>query len=175
MNAETKSESRKPRVRCTGCGADYSARWAGTSCSICDGEIEALGAMTESTAKPAEEKHTPGPWYYDAESQTVRVKEFKRNQFMGDYRGCIIAGFDESHGGKFRQKSLGLRDQIDANARLIAAAPELLEALKATQDALGCYDGHVNNLADKKGWTDETGFEAWVKAEAAIRKATEGK
>ena len=52
-----------------------------------------------------------------------------------------------------------------ANARLIAAAPELLEALQATYDALGIsYPLHSSDM-DKRG-------AVLTKARAAIAKAT---
>lgn len=90
--------------------------------------------------------HTPGPWYFDAETQTVLVREWRRNQFMGDCRGCIIAGFEQSHGGQHRERSLGLRPEIEANGRLIAAAPAMLEVLEEILSELRNYsdehDGH---------------------------------
>jgi len=74
-------------------------------------------------------KHTPGPCIYDEETMTIRVREWNRNMFMGDYRGCVIAGFQESHGGRMGCSGLeGLKDAIESNAVLIAAAPDLLEA-----------------------------------------------
>jgi len=54
---------------------------------------------------------------------------------MGDYRGCVIADFDQSHGGQYREESLNLRPEIEANARLIAVAPEMLEALEQITNA----------------------------------------
>jgi hypothetical protein len=69
--------------------------------------------------------HTPGPWEFDKETWTIRVKEWEHNTQMGDYRGCIVASFDEAHGN--REHAF---DEAEANARLIAAAPEMYEALK---------------------------------------------
>jgi hypothetical protein len=34
------------RARCSGCPATYAPTWAGTTCSVCDGDI-LLGAMGE--------------------------------------------------------------------------------------------------------------------------------
>lgn len=90
-------------------------------------------------------KHTPGPW----------VK-----------RSGILTGADGSY---VVADSLGLGLGSDggdgvstANARLIAAAPDLLQELV-----------NIAN-ADTAEWDDRSEFEAWAKnrARAAIRKAT---
>ena len=53
-------------------------------------------------------------------------------------------------------------EDIVANARLIAAAPDLLEALH-----------RMSNEVRLCGYADETGFEVWLSmADAAIAKAT---
>ena len=68
--------------------------------------------------------HTPGPWYdwlphgCDGGCRTIRTEE---GRARGSYHGAEIA------------YTCGLADDDEdkANARLIAAAPDLLEALKA--------------------------------------------
>jgi hypothetical protein len=92
-------------------------------------------------------KHTPGPWHYDPETETIRVREWKRNQFMGDYRGCIIASFEQSHGGEYRRDLLNLKPEIDANGHVVAAAPDMLEALEAVAVAYGNPDDLVAAIA----------------------------
>lgn len=52
-------------------------------------------------------KHTPGPWFVDAHNNVLA-------------EGCLVA---------FPSVAAGLEKQ-EANARLIAAAPELLAALE---------------------------------------------
>lgn len=76
-----------------------------------------------------ETKHTPGPWRLlkscDASPHLVA---------LGQPIGCIEIphyGYSDPDG------SIGATQL--ANARLIAAAPELLEALKATRDNLFNY------------------------------------
>ena len=63
-------------------------------------------------------QHTPGPWcivpYGDGDSLVI-------HDARGDWRVCFMATPGTS--------SDGMR-QIEANARLIAAAPQLLDALK---------------------------------------------
>lgn len=84
-------------------------------------------------------KHTPGPWLLD----------------MADGTGWIC-----TNGGRSGFEPLAhLSDVSDADARLIAAAPELLEALRAV-------------VAAHTGWEGQ--FPSYVAAAvAAIAKATE--
>ncbi len=80
-------------------------------------------------------EHTPGPWHADDD-------------------GCsVFAEGDESH-RVCRMSSL-TAEQDQADATLIAAAPDLLAALEAVAQAK--YDG--------------PGDPVWVEALAAIRKA----
>ena len=84
-------------------------------------------------------KHTPGPWaiYVNALSDIVIRKMSKDG-----YELCSIARVSSGY----------------ANARLIAAAPELLEALA------DCV-AHMH-------WTQQQGEAALKKAKAVIAKAT---
>ncbi len=77
--------------------------------------------------------HTPGPWF------AKRMRNDNGN-------------FDiDSVGGYFVAKSIGGLDvgEEEANARLIAAAPELLAALQRAYMALiGYLPGHRNAITD---------------------------
>ena len=89
-------------------------------------------------------KHTPGPWevaYQDKNGQSVVKGE--HIEVATCWHHCVGSIEKEMH----------------ANARLIAAAPELLEALKEIVDA-----------ADGAGW--EQLDPSFKKARAAIAKAT---
>jgi hypothetical protein len=79
---------------------------------------------------------TPGPWKVDGD----------RDQ---DFGLCVV---QESTGGVICEISstLGYGTADELNARLIAAAPELLEALKAIFD--GFVDGSIRFT--KKRWAD---------------------
>lgn len=72
-------------------------------------------------------RHSPGPWVFPENGDYIR-----------DGRGHWVAHGLHSRGP--REDGLGMREctEIYANERLIAAAPEMLEALKAANDALRC-------------------------------------
>ena len=63
-------------------------------------------------------KHTPGPWGITQYTNYIGWSVYAKN------RGCIAERWYDSE-----QKTPN-RDELYANARLIAAAPELLEALE---------------------------------------------
>ena len=62
-------------------------------------------------------KHTPGPWRFYTEPQPNGCP------IVGNGRGLMLAML--AHSVNYPDQ----RDEANANARLIAAAPELLEAL----------------------------------------------
>jgi len=87
-------------------------------------------------------KHTPGPW----ELKTVPTSIGKCHK-IGPFNACIYVDNINS-----RKQS---DEEMEANARLIAAAPELLEAAKLAFPIL--YSLHLDNLADiQEGatWSD---------------------
>ena len=70
------------------------------------------------------DKHTPGPWW-SPDGRVVK-QDYRPLTEIG---GCIITGvLGGSTSGPFFIES---DEEVSANARLIAAAPELLEALEA--------------------------------------------
>lgn len=94
-------------------------------------------------------KHTPGPWVY-----------------IGN--GDIVARSEKYCGGEKDIASVFLtrNDEDEANARLIAAAPDLLEALQfITQDVCERFD--MNDPSTNLGMRM-----AVKEARAAIAKAT---
>ena len=91
-------------------------------------------------------KHTPGPW------NCMRASAAGRNIICSDTRPvdiCVLSNRDKT------------QTEIDANARLIAAAPDLLAACQRALDWLASYPG---GNADR----------AWEQVRDAIVKATEG-
>lgn len=105
--------------------------------------------------KVTEGSHTPGPWQVRAwsshASTTVGIESTDRPGWFDVVAECSGVG------ARFT------REQEDANARLIAAAPELLAALKAMDTAL-CdgFDTQSTRMAGRK---------ALIDARAAIAKA----
>ena len=96
-------------------------------------------------------KHTPGPWeVFDLDHAiVVRTESTNRTKF-GASRYAAIGGFERSDPKQHAEAI--------ANARLIAAAPDLLESLK---DCL-------RRIADDEEYGDD---HAVTKARAAITKA----
>lgn len=106
----------------------------------------------------SETKHTPGPWHFVEENAGL----------MHDHGYGILFGEPDGWGWeKNLYVSVGCSNNVErklgvgvakANARLIAAAPDLLEALKALLAAIG----------------GEESTDLWCKdARAAIAKAEE--
>lgn len=84
--------------------------------------------MDESVSRKA--AHTPGPW-------TAKANGYKGWEFKGGYLGLIVGadGFEVFAGpASFHALRGRTPKEAEANARLIAAAPEMLAALK---DILG--------------------------------------
>lgn len=99
------------------------------------------------------DKHTPGPWHY---SETASKHG---TQLVYDTSGKLVADAGRVHGR--------LVDVMQANALLIAAAPELLEALKLAAP-------HVCSVlcpSTKKTGTEWTHVETCKAITAALAKA----
>lgn len=90
--------------------------------------------------------HTPGPWHLSDEVNPLITNE------RGNVDVAQVFFYDDGTVGS-------LRPAAYADARLIAAAPDLLEALKACESALfGLGEDYRIDSA-------------WAKARAAIAKA----
>lgn len=105
----------------------------------------------EDTEEEVTMKHTPGPWTTNPRAILSRV--FADGGLRG---GDDIASV---HGANDK-----------ANARLIAAAPELLEAVKAMQKA--CDEWAAEFTQKKRAMDWGVVNDAYLKASAAIAKAT---
>lgn len=100
-------------------------------------------------------QHTPGPW-------TVIAPNWSEHVITAE--GCEIACLS-IEGTVTEETQDALSKTQGANARLIAAAPELLKAAQLTALHFKRSDASGNFLGD-----DE--HEAWSALEAAISKAT---
>ena len=106
-------------------------------------------------------KHTKGPW--------IAALALGLPRIISDRRTVCDLHIDEGIGalqGKDKKgafKNPDLREEIAANARLIAAAPELLEALKALLD-IAPIPSHIENLRIK-----DAAVKAITKAEGPIQ------
>jgi hypothetical protein len=73
-------------------------------------------------------RHTPGPWIVDEDGASIYAKD-THNPDTGDWLICEIeAGCNNS--------GLGNGEEDEANAHLVAAAPDLLEACKQALELL---------------------------------------
>lgn len=116
--------------------------------------------------------HTPGPWHWvnpetDEPRQTGEWRSSLRTvQYFGEDKVDLIEGKSYTRFAlpKFVLEADEIRDDaMEANARLIASAPELLEALKALLAHDECDAGCIPTDAHLDVQND---------ARAAIRKAT---
>lgn len=121
--------------------------------------LASIDGHTESVLEVCEEKmptatkatHTPGPW---------RICDKP-----GDFTHHIVG--PEPEGIRLAEVEWQCRDNWKANARLVAAAPQLLEALEAMVPCDECKMRGIPNTA-KFNWPK---CDRCIKAEAAIRKA----
>ena len=114
-----------------------------------------------------EKKFTSGPWKIDDSIEyeinvvspwSDKVKAGNSATF-GDYRGAIICEMHYNTGVPTKEQAL-------LNAKLIASAPELLEALSHLLETMR---PHIMKLSIKKGFSEHT---ALAQAQTAIKKAT---
>lgn len=112
----------------------------------------------ENPDTPSKTKHTPGPWWYDEDLSALVAVVGHKVKAIADF---------------------GRIDDAEANTRLIAAAPELLEALAET---LRCLEWHnrqhgvaMDDVACKKGRaaiSKATGnvskIDKWVRTETPV-------
>ena len=105
-------------------------------------------------------QHTPGPWIIEAE--TCHTGDIATVHNTAEKWVTIYAPH-------WMETGMGEHEQ-SANARLIAAAPELLEALKAMLEVHGVRQEHANASVEiPQSWVDLSDV-----ARTAIAKATGG-
>jgi hypothetical protein len=131
-------------------------------------------------------KHTPGPWRFarlEGSEELYRLQKREMPEHEGYFRensGDWVVGFTSEHGqgriaavafkGKAKRGQGWTAPDPEgmANARLIAAAPDLLEALKATLPLLE-YPRHIMGHGSSCPGCEAMKIQKQVKA--AIAKA----
>ena len=123
-------------------------------------------------------KHTPGPWSYIGDDDGDFVV------FAGGEFVCNIGESPFAAVSEYPETTIVAFDTDQANARLISAAPDLLEACREllseavilSEDYLECFDDYADDAAiqgwDKARW--KRALAAAKKAKAAIAKAEGG-
>ena len=126
-------------------------------------------------------KHTPGPWKKAERLNGLWWHISAESSGLGPGQGrqavaCV-------HGGS-KRGAKAYAEMSEANARLIAAAPDLLEALREIMPftataAIGCHGEkcrepwcHSCNGEEEAEAAAQKGCDAYAKARAAIAKAT---
>ena len=117
--------------------------------------MQAEHNSTPQTVKPQAAKHTPGPWQAVHEGHRLSV---------------WAEGYGFIHTHEVPHVNTGATETANANARLIAAAPELLEALEEVRELIEGYvdvkDGDYGKpVANKAMQATQLIDEAIAKAE----------
>lgn len=115
------------------------------------------------TPKNKPQTHTPGPWRVAPGTGLIhRDGDFSLRGVIAKVQGKDLSGRD-------------WKERQDANARLIAAAPDLLEQLKAWQNWAETLPGGVEQFEKfarkQDNWADAP---ILAHTRAAILKATQG-
>ena len=105
-------------------------------------------------------KWTPGPWSAEIDRDEVPVVKSQEGG-IADIWTAPLPRREYTADSRWAEAA--------ANAHLIAAAPELYEALVLAADTLKGFDG--GNPEDETGWAHDELREAWVTACAALSKA----
>jgi len=115
---------------------------------------EADAESVSSSASCAQAEHTPGPWKLDEIDPSGLMKPIFIES--GDATICAMAAFLEPNSHVDPKEAM-------ANARLIAAAPDMLKALKLCKH-------QIQEIASQAGH-DPGVYKAYTMVEDAIAKA----
>jgi hypothetical protein len=112
----------------------------------------------------SETKFTPGPWAVQPMHQILWIGTPKDGGQLDE----LILHINQDKGYKEEKKERNL-----ANAKLIAAAPDLYEALSECATELEIFLDVPKNLSDTNPGEDNPKLVAYRKAMNALKKATE--
>jgi hypothetical protein len=107
-------------------------------------------------------KHTKGQWTYCGGDNSTTCFEIAGKIVVEVKRHCHNTGIEEMS-----------REEMEANAKLCASAPDLLAALIEAEEALRWFMSNTtpDNKNDYQSYHD-TGMNAIEQAKTAIQKAT---
>lgn len=100
-------------------------------------------------------QHTKGEWVIEQHHPSIYV--------CSGYKGFVIAEVTNQQISHF----IGNDEEAQANAKLIAAAPDMLEALNCLLETMR---PHIMKMGIRKGFSEHA---ALAQAQTAIHKATE--
>jgi hypothetical protein len=115
-------------------------------------------------------QHTPGPWRVE-EGTTLVWGACNEDDLSSYGMGYPVAEARVQLGHPSPLARSFRADEAEANARLIAAAPELYEALKVAEDAIRSYDG--GDPTTETGWKNDELLQVWLTIDAALSKVEE--
>lgn len=124
------------------------------------------------------QQHTPGPWFHD-KAMSGRTDSFSITHNRRCGPDILQEAIATLHYPSSHPTQLDSAVVAEANARLIASAPELLEALKALLRNVEDCQKYIAVLKDDERF-DSEGNQLFPsspemdRARAAIAKATEG-
>jgi hypothetical protein len=105
-------------------------------------------------------KHTPGPWIVNSEGQITDLQD--RTIVPNVHAHNVRSNAFPRGSGQYVAED----DGGEANARLIAAAPEMLDALRLALTCLdAAADGRLGDVKDEIGGTANIVDEVITKAE----------
>jgi hypothetical protein len=116
-------------------------------------EHQALAGTDAASPKPLGSTHTPGPWKFSQDRDRPGA------HFITNANGVLVARVNGANiaddPNDYDAYIPGRSDETDANARLIAAAPDLLAALEEIAKGQGAFSRDpivhaINTIADMK-------------------------
>jgi len=113
-------------------------------------------------------KHTPGPWSVknDYDERHIVIANIDGEIFPDGTTSYSYDFVCDTYGGDYESASC---DVANANARLIAAAPDMLEVLKEIRAIIA--DGALIGFQPLEGDWAERLYRSQAKSSAAVKKA----
>ena len=97
------------------------------------------------------DKHTPGPWSHDADHEQTWHPKIKTDPEV--FAGTICEVLSNLN---IAASDHRMFDEMKANARLIAAAPDLLEALESSVESAGIIRSLIESIEAHGNYSAES-------------------